>query len=282
MKVAHFMMVHKDPVSVKRLVDRLVVVDDHVFIHVDAKVEQNQFVKLITHPNVFFVQNRVNVNWGGYSQVQATIEGMCYILERSVKYDYINFISGQDYPVKPLAKFHQFLEQHLGSEFIEYIHEDERKEVTRKRIYKYNLTDYNFKGKYLIQKVLNLITPNRKFPIPLFKIVWKANWFILTPSCVRYVIDFLTANPKIVRFFKLGWGVDEFVFQTIIYNSPFQTKMVNRNYRYVDWSAGEASPKTLGINDLDNLLSSDDFFARKFDPNHDIEILNRLDVILDG
>lgn len=280
MKVAHFIMVHKDPLFAKRLVNSLLTENDHVYIHVDAKFDKRIFVDVISHPNVYFVDQTIDVKWGGYSQVEGTLAGMKLILASGINYDYINFLSGQDYPIKPILHFHKFLDENRGKEFIEYIFEEERPEVTRKRIYKYNFTDYSFKGKYAVQKLINSLTPNRKFPIPDFKIVWKANWFILTPGCVQYVIDFLNENPKVVRFFKFGWGVDEFVFQTIIYNSNYKDKIVNKNYRYVDWSEGNASPKTLGMVDLDSIITSDNFFARKFDMNFDSQILDHLDTIL--
>ena len=79
-----------------------------------------------------------------------------------------------------------------------------------------------------------------------------------------------------VNFLKFTWGSDEFIIPTILMNSPYQNKIINENYRYIDWSEGNVSPKTLTIGDYDKIINSDDLFARKFDMDIDKEILYKL------
>lgn len=280
MKVAHLVMVHKNPLQVERLVKELLKEDCDVYLHIDKKFATSPFDTILQKDRVFLVNQRVDVIWGGYSQVKATMVSVEQILQSGKTYDYIHFISGQDYPIKKLSDFYAFLQLHKGKEFLEYLHAEERAEVTRRRIYQYNLSDFRFKGRYLVQKILNLVLPEKKFPFPDYKIVWKANWFTITPSCARYVLTFLKENPKVERFFKYCWGVDEFVFQTIAYNSAFGPNIVNNNYRYVDWSANLPSPKTLTLEDYNALANSPHFFARKFDSNVDSAILDKIDANL--
>ena len=277
MFVAYFLTVHKSPNQLERLINCLNTQLCDIYLHVDLKTNIEEFKNLTKFTNVYFVKKRVDVIWGGYSQVQATINGLEEIISCNKNYNFINFISGQDYPIKPLNQFYAFLSQHKNNEFIEYIHESERYEVTKSRIYKYNFNEFNIKGKYLIQKLANMILPEKKFPLKNYEIVWKANWFILSKDAVSYVLKFLKENPEVVQFFKYGWGVDEFVFQTILYNSEFKEKIINRNYRFVDWSAQEASPKTFRLEDFDKLVNTDDFFARKFDQDLDSTILDQID-----
>jgi Core-2/I-Branching enzyme len=277
MKIAHLIAVHKNPLQVKRLVDQLLTKDCDIYIHIDKKIDIDSFKAVLSDQRVYFISNRIAVNWGGYSQVKATIVSIKQILENRQTYDYINFISGQDYPIKPLDQFYDYLQLNIGNEYLEYIHAEEKVEETRLRIYKYNFNDFNFKGKYVLQKILNKILPDRKFPILEYKMVVKSNWFTITPECAKYVLDFLDQNPKVVSFFKYGWGVDEFVFQTITYNSYLKDRIVNNNLRYIDWSAQLPSPKTLDHSDIEKLSTSDKFFARKFDVNVDSKILDMLD-----
>ncbi|MEL4486220.1 beta-1,6-N-acetylglucosaminyltransferase, partial [Shewanella algae] len=82
-------------------------------------------------------------------------------------------------------------------------------------------------------------------------------------------IDRLDKQPSLQRFFKYTWGSDEFVFQTLLYNSEFKKDMVNENYRYIDWSEGKPNPKTLTITDFTLIAESNAFFARKFDQDMD-------------
>jgi len=79
----------------------------------------------------------------------------------------------------------------------------------------------------------------------------------------------LQKNKNVKRFFQFTWGSDEIIFQTILYNSIYREDMVNDNLRYIDWSAGQASPKTFTIEDAPTLLNSGKLFARKFNQNTD-------------
>jgi hypothetical protein len=99
----------------------------------------------------------------------------------------------------------------------------------------------------------------------------------LTAEAVRYVLAYLDAHPEVVRFFKLTWAPDEIIFQTILYNSPFRSTLVNDNLRYIDWSKGQASPKVLTEEDLDRMSESGKLFARKFDLVRYPEVIERLD-----
>jgi hypothetical protein len=92
----------------------------------------------------------------------------------------------------------------------------------------------------------------------------------------------LDKQPSLQRFFKYTWGSDEFVFQTLLYNSEFKKDMVNENYRYIDWSEGKPNPKTLNITDFTLIAESNAFFARKFDQDMDPIILDEIDKRLLG
>ncbi|RYZ93136.1 MAG: glycosyl transferase, partial [Sphingobacteriaceae bacterium] len=70
---------------------------------------------------------------------------------------------------------------------------------------------------------------------------------------------------------------DEFIFQTLLYNSKFKADMVDDDLRYIDWSGGGASPKTLVMEDAEKLITSGKFFARKFDEMKDSVVMNLLD-----
>ena len=83
-------------------------------------------------------------------------------------------------------------------------------------------------------------------------------------------------HPEVVRFFKYVWGADEFIFSTVIYNSPY-TAHVRENLLYLDWTEGKANPKVLTVADLDVLIHSEKWFARKFDADIDSAVLDRLE-----
>jgi hypothetical protein len=107
--------------------------------------------------------------------------------------------------------------------------------------------------------------------------VGRSQWFTLPLEHVKYVVDYLTKNPAVKKFFSYTWGSDEIVFQTILFNSPFKNAMVNNNLRYIDWSEKKASPRVLTMQDAELLMQSDKLFARKFTLAVDATILDFID-----
>ena len=63
-------------------------------------------------------------------------------------------------------------------------------------------------------------------------------------------------------------------------NSKYKVSVINNNLRYIDWSEGNNSPKTLSIKDINQILKSDKLIARKFDIDIDKEILQTLTNII--
>src|SRR5690606_28238280 len=116
------------------------------------------------------------------------------------------------------------------------------------------------------QAVLNHILPKRKFPLQV-ELYGSAvsSWWTITDGCARYVLNFMENNPKLLNFMKFTWGADEFLFATIIMNSPFKEAVVNNNLRHIEWIEGMPNPKIFRESDLPTLKSSPNFFARKFD-----------------
>ena len=217
----------------------------------------------------------MSVQWGAYSMVQATVNGLAEILLDD-KYDYINLMSGQDYPLKPTAAIHNFFEQNPNKAFMHSLSVENEWQEAIPRLTKYHLTNYNFSGKYTLENWLNKWLPARKMPNNLIA-VGRSQWFTISSQHAEYIITYLRKNKNVKRYFEFTWGSDEFVFQTVLFNSIYQKDMVNDNLRYIDWSEGNYSPKMLTINDLRVLINSGRLFARKFNETLDSDILNELD-----
>ena len=282
MRIASLIMVHKDPPQIERLLKKLEHEGFHFYIHLDKKSDFREFAYLGNIPSVHFIRRRIRVSWAAYSFVQALLTSFEEILESGIPYDYISVMSGQDYPIKPLSEIHDFLEAHAGKNFICY--EDPDGEWWKKsttRFTQYHFTNYEFKGVYRLQYLVNSILPKRKFPLP-YKLYGgpRAMCMTLTTGCVRYILGFFTTHRKLRRFAHFTWGPDEFLIPTIVMNSPFRDSVENNNFYYIDWSNGGSNPKTLTVDDFDVLVKSDKFWARKFDMGKDNRILDLLDTIL--
>lgn len=275
MKIAHLILIHENPSQLKKLIQCLTHPDAHFYIHVDLKVDINPFL-FLQSKNVKFIKNRVKVYWGAYSIVQATVNSLYEILRTNNNYDYINLMSGQDYPLKSTAHIHNFLENNPNKAFMHTLSVENEWQEAIPRLAKYHLSNYTFLGKYLLEKWLNICLPTRKIPNNLVA-VGRSQWFTITSIHAEYLINYLKKNQNVKRFFELTWGSDEFVFQTILFNSIYQKDIVNDNLRYIDWSENKVSPKTFTMNDLSTLLNSGKLFARKFNDSIDIAIINELD-----
>jgi hypothetical protein len=276
MKLAHLILVHNQPAQLERLIKRLAHPDADIYIHLDKKTQMQQFEHLQQLSNVFFVQDRVKVYWGSYNIVQATLNGFKEILQSGKIYQYVNLLSGQDYPLTSAANIHNYLDVNDGKAFMNYLLFDPEWTEALPRIHEYHLNNLQIKGRYIIQKLINKILPKRTLPNGLIP-VGRSQWFTISAGHVKYILDYWENNPQLRRFIKLTWAPDEFIFQTILYNSIYKGQMVNNDLRHIDWSEGGVSPKTLTMADAETLLSSGKLFARKFDQAKDSTILDLLD-----
>lgn len=276
MKIAHLLLTHANPAQLKRLMDSLAHPDADFYIHVDLKADIGPFLPLADNKHIFLIKKREKVFWGAYSIVQATVNAFYEIMGSGKKYDFINLLSGQDYPLKSTEEIHDFLGLNRGKAFMHTLSITDEWQEAIPRITRYHLSNYQFAGRHQAEKLLNFLLPERKMPNGLIP-VGRSQWFTITPTHVKYILEYLEKNRHVQRFFELTWGVDEIIFQTLLYNSPHKDEMVNDNLRYIDWSEGKASPKTFTIQDLSVLTHSGKLFARKFNENIDSDILNALD-----
>lgn len=281
MRMAHMLFVYKDPAQIARLVKKLSHPNFDFYVHVDSKFDLEPFKFLEDIDRVYLVKHRVKVRWAGLSFSQAVLNTMQEILTTGRKYDFFNAMSGQDYPLVPTEKFYSFFERHPGRNFLAIEKEgSEWWEHAYVRIHEYHFTDFDFRGRYRLQFLINRIMPKRKFPLnyTLYGSN-RATWWTITLECANYLLKFMQEHPEVKRFAKFTWAPDEYLVPTIIMNSPFKDTVIPENYRYIDWSLGGSNPKILTINDFESLKKTDKLLARKFDIKVDTLILDRLDEI---
>ena len=279
MRIAHIIMAHKGPKQLERLIAKMQHPMFDLYVHLDKKADMLKFKHLGEQDNVCFITDRFECNWGGYSFVRAILSSVKEVLGSGRDYAYVNLMSAQDYPIKPLDELYQFLMRRSGTSFISYeLHDNDwwKHAVTRFRFY--HFTDYKLKGRYLLQKIANTVMPYRQFPLDLNLYGSSdSSWWVISAGAAKYLVNFVESNPKLNRFMQFTWGADEFLIATVLMNSPFKDKIANNNLRYIDWSEGGPHPKILAADDLDRLIESDKFFARKFDIDVDSRILDMLD-----
>ena len=260
-----------------------------VLIHVDKKSDVGDFIFLKKN-NVHFVEDRVDVVWGGVSQIEATIKLMKKSIE--LKFDYFYLLSGNDIPIKSNEHMNFFLKKNEGMNFIHF--QDERnKEVNALLRVKYSYPpvfyDRNpgfFKKIYKKILLLNpdLLMPNFQYSMnrdnmpALYK---GTNWFTLKFRAVEYIINYIKNNPWYFEVFKHSLCGDEVFFHSIFMTAKGESKYTNKSecndaLRYIDWSSGPDYPKKLSWDDLPRIHRSEAHFARKINDIESLDFINSI------
>lgn len=285
-KHAYLIMAHGDFELLKIL---LILLDDtrnDIYVHIDKKVKgfvANEFKMFVKKAGLFFT-NRVNVAWGGYSQIKAELILLNEAVKR--KYSYYHLLSGADLPIKTQNEIHEFFSTNAEKNYIgiDAVGIEECGAISRIGRYRF-FQDYLGRGsqkrnKYMLficdtiekklLKVQKYLQINRlkKWNVCIYK---GPNWFSITHSLAKYILE----NGKTIKkHFDKGICADELFLQTIAMNSKYKESIDNNCLRYVDWQRG--NPYIFQITDFDELCKSDKLFARKFSYEKYPEIVEKI------
>lgn len=268
-KIAYLILVHRFPKQFKRLFKAIYDQENYYLIHLDKKAESKTRADveefLADYPNAYILESK-NVVWGGYSMVQAELNGMKYLLDINATWDFFINLSGQDFPLKSQESIRDYLSQHRGNNFIKIANQAFERPETMNRIDNYfEETENGFSGTPYKRAYLEDIVP-----------YIGGQWMILTRDCCEFICN----SKEIVKFEKYYQNTliaDESFFQTVIMNTSFKGKVINDDKRAIIWIPDgdiKLRPKTFTMSDLAFLSTGDNLFARKFDDNVDAFILD--------
>ena len=125
------------------------------------------------------------------------------------------------------------------------------------------------------------LTPKLPFPRkpPPYQFYNGSQWWTISSESARLVVDqYNTKYQDLTVHAHDSMLSDEFFFQTLLMNSTRKDHIVKNNLREIHFELDQSKsrhPKVFGIGDIDLLLDSPQFFARKIDP--DSPLLNQLD-----
>src|SRR5450432_3864664 len=117
MKIAYLILAHKNPRLIKKAVECLSCEDATFIIHIDSKFSLTPF-ESIRGGNVFFIEKRLPVYWGEFSQTEAIFLLIREALAAPQRHDYFVLMSGSDFPLRSGRYVRNFLESNHGREFI--------------------------------------------------------------------------------------------------------------------------------------------------------------------
>lgn len=122
MKFAYLIFAHQQPELFIRLIKKIDSAESIFFIHIDKRVDIAPFKeieKFIAVRKIVWIK-RASIVWAGFNQIRVTLAGLRAVLDYPEKISHVTFISGQDYPVKPILEYHRYLSQSNEANFIEY------------------------------------------------------------------------------------------------------------------------------------------------------------------
>lgn len=217
MRICWLVLTHAHPVQFGRLVSAISGRGDHVVAHIDAKSDISPF----RTDRVDFLEDRVNVRWGGWSMVEATLRLLSHGREFYPDADYYWLTSGDSYPVRSLDYIHRFLSDRPGVDFINYLpmpSVDVEKPISR--ISHYYIEHDPRSSRFAIgYKVLHRLM-RRPYRISMSGMTpyCGSQWFVLQADTVDHLFSRMSANPRFVRLSKTSRVPDEFFFQTLVVN----------------------------------------------------------------
>jgi hypothetical protein len=283
MRLAYVICAHRLPDNLARLVRRLANPDEVVAIHVDKRTPDSVFRQMAGGvrglPNVHFLPRNA-IHYSSYGQVRAALKGLELLRRRGVAYDHVSFLTGQDYPIKPLERIREQLRPYVGRSFVEHF------ELPRESWWHGGMPRLEQWCRFGDGGIRS--TPRRKLrplvqqaiPYGLRPHGGGAYW-TLSRAHADYTLDFLRRHRRYARFFKHAELPEELFFQTILLNSPHRDEIVCDDARFTSWTPGAQSPNVLGMRDLPAITESRHLFARKFDVTVDVDVMDALDRLAD-
>lgn len=288
MTVVYVVISHRNPEQVVRLVRVLREgPSSRVLVRHDPRgerLERNQIEAAGGEP----LEDRIKVRWGGWSQLKLILACLREAAERHDP-DWTLILSGQDYPLRPLADIEADLDAspadaRLGSVRQVETHrpaagEDEfflrcrYRHYARPRVFPSSLPR-SIRPLAYARELPPLVGVRRTVPAPL-RFFASADSLTLGRAGMRAVLG-ASEHRRLMRHFRRVAVPSESFFASVLVGDP--SLIVERdNRRFASFAHGAAHPDTLTSKDYDRLLASGADFARKFDVRAEPRVLAMLD-----
>lgn len=253
--------------SIIRCFDR----DFDFYIHIDKKSKiPDHFLE--EYPNVK-VYSKFKIQWGSVRHLQAIVFLMAEAHRAKDDYSYYHLITGSDFPIKTVSDFKAFFCHNNTNNYLEWFALPRSSWVMEgglERV-KYfwlgnSLFDIRGRIKWLVNKLIKIqrkLGISRPFLRLFPKLYGGGGYWSLTSEAIDYLLHSIEER-NLLRYLRHTHCAEEIFFQTLLLNAEIPFPVVNNTLRFSKWEDGAKSPKFLDENDVDEMLASGCFFARKF------------------
>ena len=285
--VGFILLTHAKPLQIRRLIKSLDRLFDRPPIVCHHDISKCELSIADYGDNVQFVRSPVCTRWGDFSLVEATLRGIRQMYDAPSPPEWFVLLSAADYPIKPAGRIVRELmeggyDAHIHHELVTTEGRDWQRLCHWRYMFHYPSLTRRFR---FIQPIWWTLTLRGILCRPFlpfsskFRCFAGSQFFCANRRAAEHILEFQSREPALAAHYRSVDNPEESYFQCVLANAA-HLKVHNCDYRYCDWTAGGAHPKTLALDDLQKLLASSAHFARKFDKDRDSAILDALDVVV--
>jgi Core-2/I-Branching enzyme len=237
---------------------------------------------------------------GSLSLIAPYFQALDRLAERAVEFDWLVYLSGQDYPLRPLAESEAFLAQSGGDGFLTFADAFSPANPLgrpRQGILRYRFQYWTLPAKLRpllralrfvngAQRIVHLHTTYEpRLGLCAFRGPFRrerrcyvgSQWTTLRRGCTDFLAESWHREHALVEYYRRTVCPDESLVQTLLVNSG-RFALTNDNLRYANLAGTrDGHPRLLTTADLSTLCQGPWHFARKFDAALDSIVLDRLD-----
>ena len=302
MQKNYLILAHKNPLQLSRMIERLDDGASKFFIHLDAKTPIEPFAACLEGAHIRFIEPRERCVWGDFSIVRATI----HLMEAASKEQGIFILmSGQDYPIQSQGYINAFLESNKGFDFIEIepLEEKWKPKMVKDKLEHYHILHSEERGNSncyapfahcsVFQKLRTLMHLLKgRLSVKNFKLLCSlpkrvapferqyagSQFWAFSERTFYAVLNYIREHKAALEgYYKYTSSPDEIYFHSVLMDlvAKDSTIKLKEQITYVNYFRKN---NVFVTEDFDKLTSEKGkLFARKFDTDIDIEILNKLD-----
>lgn len=274
---AYMIQAHTDQRQLAQLLRALDDERNDILVHLDKRCQDfgpQDFS--CQRAQLRFIEERVAVYWGDHSQLEA--EFRLFAAARALGTHRIyHLLSGADMPLKSQDYIHDFIAAHPDTDFVGLWLDPAARHDARYKVARYHfgmkwekslrqpqLSIALAKLRHLLAELLLQLRGPRPF---IGEPVKGSQWMSLSQKTLDFI---LSQQKQLLKRYRHMRCPDELFIASLLYNSPEHRARIydaahrTGDLRYMLWSEESSSPRTLGIEQLEDLLASPMLFARKF------------------
>lgn len=244
----------------------------------------------------------------GFGLVDSVISCMRWLEKQPKSYDWLVVASGVDYPLRPLHELEAELSAATCDGFFHHFNAMDAAQAAAEPMCwtpKLAVDRYHFQYALLKENVSRLERAVLKLPrmasemtrslrlhssfslmigtrpaqLPFnegFKLYGGDHWMIFNRNAANVALEFVDTRPDLVEYFRHVVAPQEAFLPTVFANDP-RLVLASRQLRYIEFGGLHGHATEFGASDLERVLASGCYMARKFSLRKTPELFEQLD-----